>query len=265
MTMIGHRALCLTAILLIAAPALGQTSAPGSAPAGVPLPMPVETQPLPPPAVSQPAQAEPSQPALAPSAPPATTPGVAVPIPAPAPAADVGKPAPAASGLTTLAPPPADPMIPDQVEMTSRPALIAKGQSSWDDGYDKLKAAFRRLEAECAKDGIKVTGRPVTLFVETDDNGFRYEAVLPIDAVPAQRPSTLPNDMRFGATPEGKAVRFVYKGPYDDIDSTYEAITAYLDLKGIEAKDTLIEEYLNWGADSGDAELELQIYVQPKR
>ncbi|NBS00771.1 MAG: AraC family transcriptional regulator, partial [Rhizobiales bacterium] len=43
------------------------------------------------------------------------------------------------------------------------------------------------------------------------------------------------------------------------------AITAYLDVKGIEAKETLIEEYINLGQESGDAAIEAYIYVQPNK
>nr|WP_245300287.1 GyrI-like domain-containing protein [Methylocystis bryophila] len=40
-----------------------------------------------------------------------------------------------------------------------------------------------------------------------------------------------------GATPAGKALKFEHRGPYEDIESTYEAITAFLDEKGLETKD----------------------------
>ncbi len=40
-------------------------------------------------------------------------------------------------------------------------------------------------------------------------------------------------------------MRFEHRGAYDDIDATYEAITAYLDEKGIDAQEVFVEEYLN--------------------
>ena len=39
------------------------------------------------------------------------------------------------------------------------------------------------------------------------------------------------------------ALKFVHRGSYDAMDSTYEAITNYLDDKRLEAKDLFIEEY----------------------
>jgi effector-binding domain-containing protein len=69
--------------------------------------------------------------------------------------------------------------------------------------------------------------------------------------------------VRFARTPEGRAYHFVHKGPYDDIDSTYETITAYLDAKGILAKDVFIEEYATDFTTSAD-DLEINIFVQPR-
>ncbi len=187
------------------------------------------------------------------------------PLPAPVEVTPAPKVADAEQTFTTLAPPPLDPNNPEDVMMVSRPAFVLRGQSSWDDGYQKLAGSFARLADEAKALDIKVTGRAVAVFVETDDRGFRYEAVLPVAALPAQKPANWPSELRLGATPEGKAIRFVHKGPYDEIDSTYEAITAYLDVKGIEAKETLIEEYINLGQESGDAAIEAYIYVQPNK
>ena len=187
------------------------------------------------------------------------------PLPAPVEVTPAPKVADAEQTFTTLAPPPVDPNNPEDVVMVSRPAFVLRGQSSWDDGYQKLAGSFARMADEAKALDIKVTGRAVAVFVETDDRGFRFEAVLPVASLPAQKPANWPSDMRLGATPEGKAIRFVHKGPYDEIDSTYEAITAYLDVKGIEAKETLIEEYINLGQESGDGAIEAYIYVQPNK
>ena len=38
-------------------------------------------------------------------------------------------------------------------------------------------------------------------------------------------------------------LKFVHRGSYDEMNQTYEAITNFLDEKGLDAKDLLIEEY----------------------
>ena len=67
--------------------------------------------------------------------------------------------------------------------------------------------------------------------------------------------------MKLGQTPVGKAMRFEHRGAYDDIDATYEAITAYLDEKGIDAQDMFIEEYLNDVKTPDDPNLQVDIFV----
>ena len=60
----------------------------------------------------------------------------------------------------------------------------------------------------------------------------------------AQAPNDAPKgDIAVGQAPTGKALKFVHRGSYDAMDSTYEAITNYLDDKQLEAKDLFIEEY----------------------
>ena len=253
-------------------------------------PRPVETQPLPPlPGAPAPPTA-PAVPAL-PAVPPAPPPAVAAPVPpAPPPVAQTPPPAPvpppppaatvpplpvppgtvpptppaAVAGQETLAPPPVDSSTPDTVELAARPAATLRGQATWDEGYDKLTQSFQRLQSEMDKAGVRVTGKPLATFLETDDPGFRFQALLPVATPPATRPPGLPADIAFGSTPAGKAIRFVHKAPYDDIDSTYEAVSAYLDTKGIEVKDSFTEEYVAIGSGPGDTGLELYIYVQPK-
>jgi effector-binding domain-containing protein len=218
----------------------------------VPAPQPVESRPLPPPpAAAETPKADPSPaaPQAAPASP--TTPQAAV--------------APPNAAVQTLVPAPADPSMPDKVELAAKPAALLRGAATWDDGYDKLTGAFAKLQDSMAANGIPVTGKPIALFLETDDLGFRFETQLPIERAPAERPAGLAADIRFGMTPAGTAWRFVHRAPYEDIDSTYEAITAYLDQRGIDAKETFIEEYVTLGQDPSDEALEINIFVQPRK
>lgn len=240
--LVFQRGSVLMALALLGFSAQAQTT-----PAPVPPPSAVETRPLPPPMDTQ-----------------------ALPAPSPAPAAPetsqaappvAAAPAPARE---TLAPAPADPSMPDQVELAAKPAALLRGASTWDDGYDKLTAAFTKLQESMAKFNVRVTGKPVAVFLETDDLGFRFEAQLPIERAPTERPSELAADIRFGLTPSGRAWRFVHRAPYDEIDSTYEAITAYLDQRAIDAKDAFIEEYVTLGEGPADDRLEINIFVQPR-
>jgi len=84
--------------------------------------------------------------------------------------------------------------------------------------------------------------------------------MLPVEKAPEGK-SKLGDGVEFGATPSGKALKFEHRGAYDEIDATYEAITAYLDEKGLDTKNLFIEEYLTDLTDAEDAAVEVDIYV----
>lgn len=205
------------------------------------------------PAAAAPAPADAPAMGAAPAAP------AEVPPPADAPPPPPGLSTPA---QPTLVPPPANAGDVDEVTLPEKPGAIAGGRAQWDDAVKTLKETFGKLRIFLDGAGVKIAGRPVVLFLETDDTGFRYDALLPVEAAPAAGAAP-PEGIRFGTTPSGKALRFVHKGPYDEIDSTYEAITAYLDAKAITVRDMFIEEYATDLTSGDDAGLEVYIYVQP--
>jgi len=146
------------------------------------------------------------------------------------------------------------------IDIPGKPAAIFAARSSWDDGFASITGAFKRINAELAKAGLKSVGRPLAVFLDTDDSGFRFEAMVLLAEKPADR-SALGNDVKLGLSPAGKAMKFQHRGAYDDIDSTYEAITAYLDEKNLESRNIFIEEYLTDPKTSDDVALEIDIYV----
>jgi effector-binding domain-containing protein len=192
--------------------------------------------------------------------------------PAPA-AAGATPPAPAASTpQTSTTPPPSNPPGiggPDEdqsgadaqsVELAAQPVAILSGKASWDDGFDTLQDDFKKIRTEMAKAGLTAAGRPLTVFLQTDDQSFTYNAMIPVaGAQPGQ--TQLANGVTLGTSPGGKTIKFQHQGAYDDIDATYEAITAYLDEKGLASKDLFVEQYLNDAKESDDPDLQVDIYI----
>lgn len=205
----------------------------------------------------------------APNATPASPAPAAPPTPAPTPAPNAPSSAPAPSSPPAANPPATPPQAstaPDDsstvqsIEIKARPALVVADKSSWEDGYKSITAALAKVRDAAAKNGLTATGHPVTAFVDTDDNGFKFEAMLPVDKTPDGK-TDLGNGVRVGATPAGKALKFQHRGAYEDIDTTYEAITAYLDEKGLEAQNVFVEEYLKELKSPDDTGAEVDIYV----
>lgn len=169
--------------------------------------------------------------------------------------------APAALAQTLPAPPApaAESSAANIVEIAPRPALAFEGQSAWDDGYTSILNAFQRLKQEGERASLKPAGRPVAVFLFTDDAGFRFRALLPLAEAPTN--ASVGAEFSLGKTPAGRAAKFEHRGPYDEIDATYEAITAWLDDRNLLAEDFFAEEWVAEGTGSGDVDIAVDVYV----
>ena len=148
----------------------------------------------------------------------------------------------------------------ETVDLPARPFAYIEGKADRDEIYGAILGSLGLVKRDMDKAGVKPAGRPLAVFVELDENGFRYHAGFPLEAAPEGKTS-LSDAVKLGQTPSGKAMRFQHIGSYADIDATYDAITAYLDEKGIDAQDSSIEEYVNDVKDADDPTLEVNIYV----
>jgi effector-binding domain-containing protein len=184
-------------------------------------------------------------PSAAPSAAPSATPAPS-PSPSPSPSPMPTPDSNSSSGQT--------------VELAAHPAACVDGKATRDEVYGAIQASIGTARGELEKAAIKPAGRPIAVFLEADDSGFVYRAEIPVEAIPEGKTALSPA-VKFCQTPVGKAMRFEHRGAYDDIDATYEAITAYLDEKGIDAQDVFVEQYLNDVKTTDDPNLEVDIYV----
>jgi effector-binding domain-containing protein len=148
-----------------------------------------------------------------------------------------------------------------QVILPERTIVYLQGESKWDSAQDTLIDSFKSLDEYLDKHGIKPNGPPMTIYTQTDDTGFRFRAAVPVAEAPKDAPK---GDIAVGKAPSGKALKFVHRGSYDALDSTYEAITDYLDDKGLDAKDVFIEEYASSPLQAGDDKLVVNVFVPVK-
>ncbi|MBU6463510.1 MAG: GyrI-like domain-containing protein [Bradyrhizobium sp.] len=233
----------LLALVPVAAISLGLGSALAQSPPASPPPA-TSTTPAPPPATS-------ATPAPAPAA---------TPVPPPA-----ENKSPADSPAAAAPPPPVAPVqtadpFGEEIMLVPKKVVILRGTANWDSAFDTLMESFKTLTALLDKQNISRTGNPMIVYTATDDTGFTYLAELSVD----QEPKDLGKDMRIGKSPDGKALKFVHHGSYDNMDNTYEAITNYLDDKKLEAKDTFIEEYMTDPLKTQEDKLVINVYVPLK-
>ena len=244
---IAKIALIPLAALTWGSAALAQSPAPAASPSAAPAPSAADS---------------PATPAPAPSATPAPAPTetpAPVASPAPPPATP---PAAAQTPATPPAPAPVQPADPfgEQITLEPKKVVIIKGTANWDSAFDTLIDSFKTLTTLLGKQGIKASGNSMIVYTSTDDTGFTYLAQIPVE----QDPKNLTKDMSIGKSPDGKALKFVHRGSYDNMDNTYEAITNHLDDKKLEAKDTFIEEYITDPLKTAEDRLVINVYVPLK-
>jgi len=207
------------------------------------------------------AQAPAASPTPSPSATPMPSPS-ATPVPPPA---ETKSPADTPSAAQTPAPPPPAPVqaadpFGEQFTLEPKKVVVMRGTANWDNAFDTLIDSFKALTALLDKQGIKSAGNSMIVYTSTDDTGFTFLAQIPVE----QDVKNLTKDMSVGKSPEGKALKFVHRGSYDNMDNTYEAITNHLDEKKLEAKDTFIEEYVTDPLKTAEDKLVINVYVPLK-
>ena len=235
--------------LVAAAVPIGAALAQSPAPSASPTPAPA-TSPSPTPSESPTSQAAP---APTPTASPTSS---ASPSPAPSP--------PPAAAQTPATPPPAAVQTADPfgeaVTLEAKKVVTIKGNANWDSAFETLIDAFKALTALLDKQGIKPSGNALIVYTSTDDTGFTFIAEIPV----VQDVKNLGKNMSMGQSPEGKSLKFVHRGSYDNMDNTYEAITNHLDEKRLEAKDLFIEEYITDPLKTAEDKLVINVYVPLK-
>jgi len=133
-----------------------------------------------------------------------------------------------------------------ELKLTPKTIIYVAGSGTWDKVYDVLIDAFKKLNAYLDGAGLKAAGPAMTIYSSTDDTGFDFKAAIPLAEPPKGSPNLGPSGrgIAVGQSPDGKVLKFVHRGSYDEMNQTYEAITNFLDERGLDAKDLLIEEYV---------------------
>lgn len=245
-----------------ATPAPSEKAAPSStttppAAATSSTPAPAATPPAPdgtPPAAATPAS-PPASGTTPPAAPPATTtPSTTPPSTATPPAATPAPATPPAEQKTQ-----ADPFG-EEITLTAQKVVMLKGKANWDAAFETITGSLKTLATLLEKQKIAAAGPMMVVYTSTDDSGFTFTAEIPV----AQEPKNPGKDISIGQSPEGRTLKFVHRGSYDNMDNTYEAITNHLDDKKLEARDTFIEEYVTDPLKTAEDKLVINVFVPLK-
>ena len=149
----------------------------------------------------------------------------------------------------------------EEIMLPAKTIVFSKGSANWDSAFDTLVEAFKKIQDALEKQGTKRAGPAMTIYTSTDDTGFEFQAGIPVAEAPK---GPLPEGLAVGKSPDGKALKFIHRGSYDAMDSTYEAITNHLDEKRFEAKDLFVEYYITDPLSTQEDNLVIEVYVPIK-
>jgi effector-binding domain-containing protein len=170
---------------------------------------------------------------------------------------------PATTPPAASTPAPAVPADPFGAEVTLQPKtfIYMKGTATWEKAFETLVEAFKTINGYLEKQKIAPIDKPLAIYTQTDETGFQYQVGIPIAEAPKNPPK---GDLAVAKTPGGKMLQFVHRGSYDAMDTTYEAITNYLDEKRLESEDMFIEEYVTDPLKTPEGKLVVNVYVPLK-
>jgi effector-binding domain-containing protein len=149
----------------------------------------------------------------------------------------------------------------EEVMLTEQTIIYVAGSGKWDNAFETIVNAFKTVNDYLTKAGIKPSGPPMTIYTATNDTSFQFQAALPLAEAPKDKPA---GDITVGKTTAGRAFKFIHRGSYDDMDTTYDAITNFLDEKQLDATGLFVEKYLTDPVTTAEDKLVVEVYVPVK-
>jgi len=149
----------------------------------------------------------------------------------------------------------------EEVNLPEQTIIYFSGTGQWDNAFETIVDGFKAVSGYLKKAGIKPSGPPMTIYTSTNDTSFQFRAAFPLAEAPKDKPT---GDIAVDKTAPGKAYKFVHRGSYDDMDTTYDAITNFLDEKQLDAKGLFIEQYVTDPITTPQEKLVVEVFVPVK-
>ncbi len=146
----------------------------------------------------------------------------------------------------------------EEIALPERTIVYLAGSGKWDTAFETITDALKTVNAYLQKQGIKPAGPPMTIYTSTNDTSFDFQAAIPVAEAPKDAPT---GDLAIGKTATGRAFKFIHRGSYDDMDTTYDAITNFLDEKQLDAKGLFIEQYVTDPLTTPQDKLVVEVFV----
>lgn len=144
------------------------------------------------------------------------------------------------------------------VEAEAREILYVEGQSGHDpdEVAQALASAFGEVIRFLAEQEIELAGQPMAITRHWDDDRYFFEAALPVSRLP----ESTNGRVMAGMSPQGRAVRLVHTGPYDQMRDAYDELSAWMAAHRIEAGEVSWEHYISDPGNTPAQDLVTHIY-----
>lgn len=150
---------------------------------------------------------------------------------------------------------------PQPVFVSSRPIVYVRCRTGFDpDEIGKAMGdGFAKLGAYLAEIGHQPSGPPMAIYTAYDDTGMGFNVALPV-APPALARAT--GDIMPGASPSGRALKVVHRGPYSGLRATYDAMRTHFREKGLPQNGPAWEVYVSDPERTAEKDLVTEIYMK---
>jgi len=148
--------------------------------------------------------------------------------------------------------------------VTVAPMTIAYVSLSTGKSNSEIEAAtaeaYGQLMEFMSERELIQTAPPMTINTAMDPSGYIFDVAIPVNQAP-EIPPAEDSPVEIGLTYEGKALKFIHRGPYDTLPATYEKIAAYIAAHGFDEAGRSWDQYLNDPATVPPSELLTHIYI----
>ena len=147
----------------------------------------------------------------------------------------------------------------DEVTLARIPAMSVQLQGETRRIGEIISARLRAMMTQLDAENISPAGPPMALFEALSDSGFRAQLMIPIGTPPQK----IPEGLTFTFSPQGSGVRIVHRGPYNEIDGSYEELSAFVEDRDIDVQDLILERYMT-GLDLAANDAIIEVIVLKK-
>jgi effector-binding domain-containing protein len=149
----------------------------------------------------------------------------------------------------------------EEAMLAGKPIIFVPGKATWDRAFLAITEKFRIITAVLRDNNIAAAGPMMTIYTAVSDRGFEFHAAVPIAEPPA---NPLPDGIRSGQSPAGRAFKYVHRGSYEAMEMLYEAITNDLDGKRLARTGVFFEEYVTDPLATPEDRLVVNVFVLVK-